>query len=166
MPTRWLRVGGLEFQWIPEIPNLIAPGVCFAHESHSVRPAFAMLWGKKSMSDFSPAFQGVEGPCYLVSSYSWGLKCWFPMEIRQILPRTIDDQPQAVRFHRRFDFNDAMHHRMLRTMYCKLARCKAGIAVFNARCNFVCLSCCAFQLLMLVRWTSTFHFCNFWILKV
>lgn len=24
----------------------------------------------------------------------------------------------------RFDFNDTMHHRMLRTIYCKLARCK------------------------------------------
>ena len=66
MPTRWLRVGGLEFQGIPEIPNLIAPGVRFAHESHSVRPAFAMLCGKKSMSDFSPAFQGVEGSCFFI----------------------------------------------------------------------------------------------------
>ena len=90
--------------------------------------------GRSECQTFLQLFRVWKG---LVSSYSWGLKCWFPMEIRQIMPQTIDDQPQAVRFHRRFDFNDAMHHRMLRTMYCKLARCKAGIAVFNARCNFV-----------------------------
>ena len=122
-------------------------------------PSFCDVFGGRSQCQtFLQLFRVWKG---LVSSYSWGLKCWFPMEIRQIMPQTIDDQPQAVRFHRRFDFNDAMHHRMLRTMYCKLARCKAGIAVFNARCDFVCLSCCVFQVLMLVSLDFHFSFLQF-----
>ena len=39
-------------------------------------------------------------------------------------PKELDKESVLRMKATQFDFNDAMHHRMLRTMYCKLARCK------------------------------------------
>ena len=36
-----------------------------------------------------------------------------------------------------FDFGDTIQHRMLRTMYCKLARCKAS-PILRSSCREVC----------------------------